>query len=577
MEATDGMVTNHFPRKFVKQNESLDSWTVIEPYFQDLLSRPIDTPGKLQQWLLDGSELASCISEVGTDRHVKMTCKTDDPERERLYLDYVENIEPKCKPMWHKLNIRYTESPAAAELPEDRFFVFDRAVRARVKLFREENIPLQVEEAKLEQKYQKITGAMTVHFDGKEQTLQQLAVYGESIDRAVREKAWLAGAARRLEDADQLDDLFDDLFRLRGQIAANAGFPNFRDYAFASKERFDYSPEDCIAFHEAVEQSVVPALRRMQEARKTALNVNPLRPWDLSVDPENKPPLRPFKDIPEFCNKTSAVFHRVNTELGAQFDEMRDKGYLDLDSRKGKAPGGYQATYDEARHPFIFMNAVGLSRDVRTLLHEGGHAFHSYASRDEDLIEYRNPPIEFCEVASMSMELLSLDYLDEFHDGDELRRAKFAQLEGIIHLFPWVARIDAFQQWMYTHPKHTRDERRDFWMELNERFGGIEDYADQEPVLERLWQRQLHLYLAPFYYIEYGIAQLGALQVWCNARKDKAAAIRDYRNGLAQGGSLPLPQLFDATGIRFDFTQSTLAPLIDEVERELEMLRPTAV
>jgi oligoendopeptidase F len=571
------MATTPFPRKYVKQDQALDSWAAIEPYFQDLLDRPIDTPDQLQQWLFDGSELCACISEVGTDRHVKMTCKTDDSEREKAYLDYVENIEPKCKPMWHKLNIRYTESPAAQKLPEDRYFVLDRALRARVKLFRDENIPLQVEEAKLEQKYQKITGAMTVHFDGKEQTLQQLAVYGESIDRAVREKAWLAGASRRLQDADQLDDLFDDLFRIRAQMAGNAGFANFRDYAFASKERFDYSPEDCLAFHEAVEKSVVPALRRMQETRKTALNVSPLRPWDLSVDPENKSPLRPFGDIPEFCNKTSAVFHRVDAELGRQFDEMRDQGYLDLDSRKGKAPGGYQATYDEARHPFIFMNAVGLSRDVRTLLHEGGHAFHSYASRDEDLIEYRNPPIEFCEVASMSMELLSLDYLDEFHDGDELRRAKFAQLEGIIHLFPWVARIDAFQHWMYTRPDHTREERRDYWLELNERFGGIEDYTDQEPVLERLWQRQLHLYLAPFYYIEYGIAQLGALQVWCHSRENRAAAIRTYRNGLSKGGSLPLPQLFDETGIRFDFTESTLTPLIDEVEKELEMLRPTTV
>jgi oligoendopeptidase F len=561
-----------FPRQFVHQGEVLDEWSKIEPYFDDLRDRALTTANELERWLLDYGELIACIEEVGTDRHVKMTCQTDDAERKAAFLDFIENIDPHVKPRCHELNVKYVECPISRDLPRDRYFVLDRSIRAQVEIFKEENVPLETEEAKLRQRYQEISGAQTVHFDGKELTLQQLAPYAERTDRTIRQAAWEAESARRLQDADELEDLFDQLVGLRHRMALNAGFRDYREYAFKSKQRFDYTPQDCEAFHKAVEETVVPLYRKLHEGRREALGVDPLRPWDLLVDIRGRGPLRPFEGVDEFCDKASRVFHRVDTELGRQFDEMRERNYLDLESRKGKAPGGYQATYEESRHPFIFMNAVGVQRDVRTLIHEGGHAFHCFAARHDPLLPYRSSPIEFAEVASMGMELLALDALDEFYQGEDLARSQRQQLEGIIGILPWVATIDAFQHFLYTKPSHSRDDRRDEWLSLHRRFGGLADYTGQEEALARGWQRQLHLYEVPFYYIEYGIAQLGALQVWHNALSDRRGAVKRYRSALALGGSRPLPELFEAAGAKFDFSTRTIAPVIELVGAMLAKL-----
>ncbi len=566
------MASLEFPRKFVKAGERLESWELIEPYFNQLRDRPIDTPEKLEHWLGDYSELAAAVSEVGTDRHVKMTCQTDDPARKAAFVDFIENIEPQFKVRCHELDERYAKSPAASRLPRERYFVLDRAVRAGVELFRKDNVPLQTEESKLEQQYQEVSGAQTVFFDGKERTLQQLAPYAERTDWSLRQAAWEADAKRRLEDKDKLEGIFDSLVALRDRIARNADCADYRQYAFKAKLRFDYAPANCLAFHDAIERSAVPIMRELQRERKKSLGLDVLRPWDQSVDVKGRPPLKPFESVQELCEKGSRVFRRVDPELGQAFDAMRGKGYLDLESRKGKAPGGYQATYDEGRHPFIFMNAVGVQRDVRTLIHEGGHAFHADAARHDPLLNYRSSPIEFAEVASMGMEMLALDFQSEFYNADEFNRAKRAQLEGIISLFPWVATIDAFQHWIYANPKHTRDERKKYWLELHRRFGGTSDYTGYEDALAWSWQRQLHLYEVPFYYVEYGIAQLGALHVWANAMRDRASATRKYRQALALGGTRPLPELFAAAGAKFDFSYETLAPLMELVQRELAKL-----
>ncbi len=566
------MPSSEFPRRFIAQDAVLEDWAVIEPYFDNLRDRNINDTDALERWLLDYSELMAAIDEVGTDRHVKMTCQTDDQQRKAAFLDFIENIEPKCKPRWHELNVAYAESPAAKDLPTDRYAVLDRSIRASVEIFRDENVPLQTEEAKLSHKFQEVSGAQTVNFDGKEQTLQQLGLYAENTDRDLRQRAWEVEAERRLQDAEKLEDIFDKMIALRHRIARNADCTDYRDYAFKAKQRFDYTPEDCIAFHDAVQRSAVPVFRAMQEQRKKHLGVDPLRPWDTSVDVFSRPPLRPFSGAAELCAGASRIFHKVEPELGDQFDEMNAAGYLDLESRIGKAPGGYQATYDETRHPFIFMNAVGLQGDVRTMIHEGGHAFHCYAARHDDLLPYRSSPIEFAEVASFGMEMLALDSLGEFYSGDELDRAKRAQLEGIIAIFPWVATIDAFQHFLYTKPDHTRDERRAHWLELRSRFGGIADYSGYEEALAYMWQRQLHLFEVPFYYIEYGIAKLGALQVWRNARQDRAGSTKRYRAALALGGSRPLPELFETAGATFDFSHKTVAPLIELVQQELDKL-----
>ncbi len=566
------MVSKEFPRQFVAVNDALTEWSQIEPYFMDLQSRNIDTAETLNAWLVDWSELAACIDEVGTDRYVKMTCQTGDADRKQAYLDFIENIEPKCKPLWHDIQKKFAASSAAKDLPAQRFEVFSRCVTNSVALYRDENVPLLVEEAKLEQSYQEINGAMTVQYDGEEKTLQQLATYMEGTDRSVRQEVWELSGERRLQDAEKLEETFEALYDLRNRMAANAGMPDYRAYAFKFRERFDYSPEDCFAFHDAVERTCVPLMRGLRASRKEALGVDVLRPWDLAVDAKGRQPLKPFETIEELVQKCVAVFDRVDPALADQFRAMASGGDLDLDSRKGKAPGGYQSTFHESRLPFIFMNAVGLQRDVRTLLHECGHAFHALACRNEPLVQYRSSPIEFAEVASMAMELLSFDRFDVFYSGADLDRAKRAQLEGIVTLLPWVATIDAFQHWLYTHPGHTREERRDHWLSLHARFGGDEDYSGYEERLDNSWHRQLHLFEAPFYYIEYGIAQLGALQVWQNAKRDRQGALDAYRAALALGGSRPLPQLFEAAGIKFDFSIDTLGPLMDALGESLATL-----
>ena len=360
--------------------------------------------------------------------------------------------------------------------------------------------------------------------------------------------------------------------RLRTHIAKNAGFENYRDYAFRRMGRFDYTPDDCVKFHQAVEDEVVPVLRELQAERRKQLGLEKLRPWDLAVDPMNRPPLKPFTQVGEMVSRTQNIFNRLDGELGGGFRQMQELRLLDLDNRKGKAPGGYQSTLSESRLPFIFMNAVGLQRDVETILHEAGHAFHALATRGEDLQAYRSAPIEFCEVASMSMELLGNEFIEEFYSTADAKRARRVHIEGVVGVFPWIATVDAFQHWIYTHPAHTREARRKAWLELMDRFGGDVDWSDFESARSNLWHRQLHIFLHPFYYIEYGIAQLGALQVWANSKRDKARALEDYKKSLALGGSRPLPELFRTAGCRFEFSGKTIQPLAKMLREELGKL-----
>jgi oligoendopeptidase F len=560
-----------YPRRFVPEGADLAEWSDIEPLFDELDRRPLKTREELEGWLIDQSELASALAEEGSIRFIRMTCQTDNPEYERAYLEFVEEIEPKLKPRFHRLKERYLKSPAREELPRERYEVLDRKIENAVALFREENVPLETEDEKLGQRYQKLTGVMTVEFESKEQTLQQMARYLEEPDRAVRHKAWELIAERRLKDRKELDEIFDELLSLRHKMAQNAGFENYRDYAFRHRERFYYAPEDCIRFHEAVEGEIVPLMRALQSERQRKMGLSELRPWDLNVDPLGRPPLRPFSAAKELVEGCEEIFRSVDPELGEQFRLLAELGLLDLESRKGKAPGGYQATLEEHRLPFIFMNAVGRDSDVRTLLHEGGHAFHTFATRDEPLQTYRHAPTEFSEVASMSMELLSAPYLEVFYSGEEAERSRREHLEGIVHILCWIATIDAFQHWIYTHPGHTPEEREEEWLRLHQRFGGIESWEGYEEALRLSWHRQLHLFLYPFYYIEYGIAQLGALGIWLRAQNDRKGVVQAYRSALALGGSHPLPQLFKAAGLEFDFSSAAIGRAAEGLRKTLQI------
>ncbi|MEI6780371.1 MAG: M3 family oligoendopeptidase [Verrucomicrobiota bacterium] len=564
----------HKPRRFVPPEIDLGDWGQIAPLFDQLAARSpaCATATDLERWLLDWSELNAALDEESSKRYIAMTCHTDNAEAEKAYLHFVENVDPQLKPRQFALARTYVNHPLRAQLSQTRYQVFDRDTQLHVELFREENIPLETEEARLSQQYQKLSGSLMVQFRGEEKTLVQMGRHLEETDRPLRQEAWELVANRRLQEAGKFEEIFDQLVKLREQIARHAGYANYRDYAFRKMGRFDYTPADCEAFHEAVENEIVPVLHELQAERQRQLGVETLRPWDVAVDPLNRPPLRPFEQVDQMVSRTQEIFERLDRDLAAGFQRMQNLHLLDLANRKGKAPGGYQSTLAEARVPFIFMNAVGLQRDVETLLHEAGHAFHALATCDEDLHAYRNAPIEFCEVASMSMELLGNEFLEKFYSPPEANRARRTHLEGIVNIFAWIATVDGFQHWIYTHPGHTRAERSAAWLELMARFGGQMDWQGYEAARANLWHRQLHIFIHAFYYIEYGIAQLGALQVWANSKRDQAQAMNDYKRSLALGGSRPLPELFAAAGCKFEFSRETMAPLVALVRRELAKL-----
>jgi oligoendopeptidase F len=572
------------PTDFVPLDLNAASFETIEPYIRTLLDRPVGTRAELEKWILDRGELAAQVGEARADLYITMTCDTDDETAQQAYLSYVEHVAPKLTPLFFELDKRLVELADRIGLNRDRYGVLIRASRADVELFREENVPLETRLAVLGQKYEGICGAMTVRFDGEEQTLPRMARYQEQTDRDVRERAWRAVAERRLRDADEIDGIYDEMVKVRDEVGRNAGFPNFIGYAYKSKHRFDYGIDECRAFHDACEKAVVPLVRRLEAERAAHLKVDRLRPWDLSVDLKGRAPLRPFTGGADLVSRGAACFDRLDGRLGRLFRTLGDGSEargsraganLDLDSRKGKAPGGYQYMRDRTRRPFIFMNAAGLQRDVETMVHEAGHAFHSLLSREEPLVEYRSAPMEFCEVASMSMELLTMPHWrGTFYTSDEdFRRACRQNLKHAVLLLPWIAQIDAFQHWVYANPGHTHDERRREWLALDDRFGGMADWSGIEDVRAALWQRQIHLFGMPFYYIEYGIARLGSLQLWLHALEHgEASAVENYTRALSLGGSRPLPDLFAAAGLRFDFGLSTVERLTERVAIEMERL-----
>ena len=557
---------------FVPATFDASQWAKVQPLYQALLDRPLKCDGCLQTLLLDRSELDAAVSEARANLYINMTRHTDDEAAKSAYLSFVENVEPKLKQIGFELDKRIATSPHASKLDQKRYGVLLRNLKADVELFRPENIPLQTQETKLAQQYEETCGAMTVHFRGEEKTLPQMGKYLEETDRALREEAWRLVAERRYRDRERIDAIFDEMVKLRHTMGRNAGFQSYIQYAFKSKHRFDYTADDCREFHRAAEQICVPVLRHLNHERAAALKLDRLRPWDLAVDSKGRAPLRPFRTCDELIDNTSRLFHEMNPSLGQMFDTMRHGDCLDLDSRKGKAPGGYQYNRDRVRQPFIFMNAAGLHRDLITMVHEAGHAFHSMLCANDPLVDYRHSPIEFAEVASMSMELLSYPYLKHFYNDADAARAIRNHLEELARMLPWIATIDAFQHWIYEHPNHTRAERSTYWIELDARFGPAVDWTGLEQYRETMWHRQLHPFTVPMYYIEYGIAQLGALQMWLQFRRDRQRAIDNYRNALSLGGSRPLPELFAAAELKFDFGPDTMRSLMDEVRGELANL-----
>lgn len=550
-------------RQFLPADFKVSTWEALQPYFEDLQNRSLETKQQLEDWLKDMSELEAIISEDASWRQINMTCDTTNKEFEDAFNYFCLEIEPKMKPYFFELNKKLLDNPHTSELDKSSYFPYLRSVDNAVRLYREENIAIQAELSVLAQQYGVISGKMSIELDGKEYTLQQAAKFLQKPDRELREKVFRAVAARRLQDRDELNKLFDMLLERRQLVAKNAGFDNYRDYKFKELGRFDYTPEDCFKFHEAVREHILPLQKMLVEHRRKKLGLDVMRPWDTDAEPVGTEPLHPFEGGKELTEKAIAVFKDLGPYFGGCLEIMQDMHRLDLESRKGKAPGGYNCPLAETGVPFIFMNAAGTIGDVITMMHEGGHAVHSFLSHDLALNAFKEYPMEIAELASMSMELFSMEHWDVFFDDDgQLKRAKIEEMERIISVLPWIATIDKFQHWLYTNPGHTVAQREEEWIKiLNEFSTGITDWTGFEEYRKNFWQKQLHLYEVPFYYIEYGIAQLGAIAMWRQYRGNKQQALENYKKALALGYTKTLKELYAAGGIQFDFSPAYIHEL----------------
>jgi oligoendopeptidase F len=562
------------PRHFLPKDFTVTTWESLEPFFIDLLEREINSKEDLQQWLKDISELEAVLSEDGCWRQIKMTCDTENKELEEAFTFFMMEIQPKAQPYSDKLNKKLISSPFTKELDQQKFFTYLRTVKKNIDLFREENIPILAEMNVMQQQYGVIAGKMSIEVDGKEYTLQQAAKFLENNDRKLRESVYRKVGERRLKDKESLNKLFSSLVEKRHRIAVNAGFANFRDYKFAEMGRFDYKPEDCFQFHQAVKEKILPLVNEIYERKKKRLGLDELRPWDLEAHPADEKALNPFKTGDELVEKSIACFNELKPFFGDCLSKMKSMGHLDLDSRKGKAPGGYNCPLAESGAPFIFMNAAGQMDDVTTMVHEGGHAVHSFLTHDLELTSFKEYPMEIAEVASMAMELFSMDHWHVFFKSEEeLKQAKEHQLERVITIFPWIATIDKFQHWLYENPNHTEEERSGKWVEIfNEFTSPVLDVSGLEEYRRYFWQKQLHLFEVPFYYIEYGIAQLGAIGLWKEFKENKDQALNNYITALAQGGTRTLPELFRSAGLRFDFSPTVVGNLMSFVHSEMQAL-----
>jgi len=559
-------------RNYVPQTFKVTTWELLKPFYDELIKRSISSEMELEKWLLDISELSSVVSEDMAWRYIKMTCDTKNEAIRDSFNDFVNNIEPNIAPIANDLNKKLIDCAFAKDLPKEKYFVYIRGVEKSILLFREVNIPLKTELQTKEQEFGAINGKQTITYNGEEMTLQKAGVFLKSLDRRVREEVYTKVAERRSQDEKALNTLYSELIDLRTRVAKNTGFKNYRDFKHEELGRFDYSVQDCLNFHEAVKLHAVPLIREHDRKRKEKLKLDDYRPWDTAVDDEGKEPLKPFSNGKELVEKTILCFNKIDPFFGECIYTMDVLKRLDLESRIGKAPGGYQYPLYETDVPFIFMNSVGLHRDLVTMVHEGGHAIHSFLCKDLELVDFKSPPSEIAELASMSMELISMEHWQAFFDNTEdLKRAKRQQLESVMDTLPWIAAIDKFQHWIYLNPKHSVKARYEEWTNIMKDFGSdVINYTGLEANLKRRWQVQLHLYEVPFYYIEYGFAQLGAIAMWRNYKTSAKKTIDQYKAALSLGYTKTIPEVYQAAGIKFDFSPEYVKELMDFVKMEYD-------
>ncbi|MBL4655991.1 MAG: M3 family oligoendopeptidase [Bacteroidia bacterium] len=572
MDTVEIEIPTRKERKFIPEHFKITTWDTLKTYFDQLRDREINSASELEEWLQDRSELEAVLEEDLAWRYIRSTCDTASKELEDAYIFFIKNIEPNVAPYANGFNEKLLNSPYKDELDQEKYFIYLRAVKKQKELYRDENIPLLTEAQTLSQKYNSITGDMTVNIDGKELTMQQASKLLEEQDRNVRENTFRKTTERRLQDAEKLDELFTQLIAIRHKIGTNAGYDNYRDYKHEALGRFDYSVDDCMTFQEAIKAEIIPIAKAMNEHRKDALGLDSLRPWDTEVDLTGRPPLKPFNGAVDLINRSIDCFDKVDPYFSECLAIMKEMKHIDLESRKGKAPGGYNYPLAEIGVPFIFMNAANAHRDVVTMVHEGGHAVHSFLSKDLEITEFQNVPSEVAELASMSMELISIEYWDVFYnDEEELKRAKRDQLEKVFKMLPWIAVVDRFQHWIYTNNDHSVKERHEAWLEIfTDYFGNDIDWTGFEDAHRTRWHAQMHIFEIPFYYIEYAMAQLGAIAIWKNYKEDPQQALHNYKEGLKLGYTKTIGEIYKTAGIKFDFSGEYVRELAQFVKAELD-------
>jgi oligoendopeptidase F len=572
MRATDESIRQK--STFILEEFEVSSWGALKPYYDDLADRQIASVKDLEQWILDRSRLEAILSEAFGWRYINITKDSADEQASALYQHAVQELSPQIYSYENALNKKLVESSFFEKLDNEKFFIYCRNVKNAVELFNKNNIPISTEVQLRSKEHGKIFSEMTIGVHGVQMTLQKAGSLLEETDRTYRENIYHKINQRILQDTEPLEDLFDSLLDKRHQMALNAGFENFRDYKFAALGRFDYSVKDCLDFHDSIQFEILPLLDSLNQYRRDKLGLEVLRPWDIHVDTNAKQPLRPFETVDELLEKTITCLNKLDPSFGENISKMKEMRHLDLASRKGKRPGGYNMPLHLTGVPFIFMNATNTLNDLRTLLHESGHAVHAFLTAKHELNAAKRVPSEVAELAAMTMELLTMDHWDVFFENeDDLQRAKINQLETVLKVLPWVATIDKFQHWLYTNPNHSRKERKEAWMQTMDAFSSNEiDKTGLEHYSEYIWHKQLHIFEVPFYYIEYGMAQLGAIAIWKNYRENPEKTVKDYVNALQLGYTKPIGEIYETAGIAFNFSGEYIQELGAFVKKELKEL-----
>lgn len=572
------------PRTYLPATLNFTTFNDVKSFYDELQNRTINSVTDLQQWMANRSELECFVQEHSGWLYIHMTCDATNTTHSDAFNYFVNEIDPLIAPYNNAFNVKLTQSPYLAQLPAHKYAILLRSTLMAIKLFRDENIPINAEIQTLQNNYGNITSQMSIEHEGKEITLQQAATYFKNNDRAVRETIYNKVNMRRLQDKSTLDDLYTQLITLRHKVAQNAGYANYRDYKFDELNRFDYNLKDVQDMHASVAQYIKPIVEQFDVVRKHELGYTSLQPWDMDVNTQGLPAPKPFATGEELVNKTIECFSKIDAQFAEYITIMRNLKYLDVESRKGKAPGGYNYPLYESNIPFIFMNAVGTMRDVETMVHEGGHAIHSILSAKLELVDFKNLPSEVAELASMSMELIAMEHMETFvADKNELKRIKIEQLQSCLQTLTWVCTIDKFQHWIYTNPTHTLAERTAQWLAVFEEFNtskieynvqeGTTTVAQKLTYKQNAWQKQLHLYEVPFYYIEYGMAQLGAIAMWRQYKQNPTQCIANYKTALSLGYTVSIPEIYKAAGIQFNFSSAWINELATFVNAELAAIK----